>query len=195
LPLVSIGAWSLITGQIWDGFLWGFFMRRILSISLILFLVFCGIIISTQGNFLGYKLLVVISGSMEPDVPVGAIIGVKAVPPDAIELGDVITYKESSTSALVTHRVVSIDKDNNFITKGDANEKSDPDLVYSNSLIGKTFFVLPYLGYLVIIFHNQYLLLIPIMLIAILLVKEIIAYRRKIFKQKMEEPFKWLDIR
>ena len=106
----------------------------------------------------GIQVYSVISGSMEPEYPVGALIYVKEVKPSEVEVGDVITFVLSNETP-ATHRVIAIDKDAQlFYTQGDANyqineetgEKvymEDPP-VHFNNLIGKPVFKIPVLGYI-----------------------------------------------
>lgn len=106
----------------------------------------------------GIQVYSVISGSMEPEYPVGALIYVKEVKSSEVEVGDVITFVLSNETP-ATHRVIAIDKDAQlFYTQGDANyqineetgEKvymEDPP-VHFNNLIGKPVFKIPVLGYI-----------------------------------------------
>ena len=101
----------------------------------------------------------VISGSMRPDYPVGALIYVKECDPSEVEVGEVITFVLSNETP-ATHRVIGIDLEKQcFYTQGDANydkehyeatgEKiftEDPP-VYFKNLIGKPVFTIPVLGY------------------------------------------------
>lgn len=96
----------------------------------------------------GCKNMAVLSGSMEPGIPVGAVVYVKETDMAAIEPGDVITYRLSGDT-MVTHRVVSVDRDaQQLITKGDANEVEDANPVAFSEVIGKELFHVPLLGYL-----------------------------------------------
>ena len=66
-----------------------------------------------------YKLLVVLSGSMEPAIKTGSIVFVK--PSDTYQKGDIITFTDGKAASSVTHRVFEIqNKDGKdiFITKG-----------------------------------------------------------------------------
>lgn len=95
----------------------------------------------------GIQVYSVISGSMEPEYPVGSLIYVKEVDPSEIEVDDVITYVLPSETPS-THRVVRIDEENQlFYTKGDANETEDGAPVHFKNLIGTPVFKIPYLGY------------------------------------------------
>lgn len=95
----------------------------------------------------GVQAYSIISGSMEPEYPVGSLIYVKEVDPSEIEVGDVITYVLPNEMPS-THRVVRIDEQNqHFYTKGDANETEDGAPVHFKYLIGTPIFKIPYLGY------------------------------------------------
>lgn len=100
----------------------------------------------------GLQIYTVLSPSMEPDYPTGALIYVKEVDPSELKVGDVITFKlGSSTSA--THRIIELVPDETnpdtvrFRTKGDANDVADGSLVDPGSVIGSPIFTIPYLGY------------------------------------------------
>lgn len=97
---------------------------------------------------LGCKSMAVVSGSMEPTIPVGSLIIIKEAEADTLEMGDVITYQLSG-STMVTHRIVAIDEENQCVTtKGDANEVEDGSPVAYSQIVGKEVFHVPYLGYL-----------------------------------------------
>lgn len=95
----------------------------------------------------GIQVFSVISGSMEPEYPVGSLIYVKEVDASEVEVNDVITYVLPNDMPS-THRVISIDRQNqHFQTKGDANETPDGAPVHFKNLIGKPVFTIPLLGY------------------------------------------------
>ncbi len=97
---------------------------------------------------MGMKELAVLSGSMEPTIPVGSIVYVKPMEAEQLEPGDVCTFKLSDGSTLVTHRVVSIDHENRtLVTQGDANDVPDGDLPFAQ-VVGKGVFHLPLLGFI-----------------------------------------------
>ncbi|MGF6989854.1 signal peptidase [Lachnospiraceae bacterium PM6-15] len=96
---------------------------------------------------LGYQSMVVVSGSMEPEIHVGAIALVKEAEPQTVKVDDVITFYISSDT-VVTHRVVEIDSEKQeFVTKGDANNEVDANPVKFSSLIGIVATSIPYAGY------------------------------------------------
>lgn len=79
---------------------------------------------------LPFKALAVLSGSMEPTLPTGALAIVREVPATTLGPGDVITFgRPGDPRALVTHRVSRIVETPSgpaFATKGDANASEDP---------------------------------------------------------------------
>lgn len=96
----------------------------------------------------GYETLAVLSGSMEPEIPVGSIVFVKEAAQEEIKVGDIITYRLSGNT-LVTHRVAQIDaQTGDYITRGDANETPDSNPVSYDSIVGVANLHLPLLGYL-----------------------------------------------
>ena len=86
-------------------------------------------------RLLGYKTFNVVSGSMEPEIPVGSLILVKDVDPLKLEEEDIIAFY--SNDIPVCHRVV---ENNTFseklMTKGDANNTEDFNLVDYADVIG-----------------------------------------------------------
>jgi len=72
--------------------------------------------------------LVVISGSMEPEIMTGDLLIATKVPADSLEVGDVVSLPSALTDSLVTHRITAIEAADGARTitmKGDANEFSD----------------------------------------------------------------------
>ena len=90
----------------------------------------------------GLKTYTVLSGSMEPAYPTGALLYVKGRDPQDLRVGDPITFMLDE-STVVTHRILEILPDEEavdtfrFRTKGDANDTSDGNLVHGRNIIGK----------------------------------------------------------
>ena len=99
-------------------------------------------------RLVGLRPMCVLSGSMEPTYHTGSLIYVKPCAPEDVQVGDPITFVLNEDLDVVTHRVVSIDAENqHFYTKGDANDAPDGAPVYFKNLIGRPVFTIPYLGY------------------------------------------------
>lgn len=115
------------------------------GIILLVLAVLAGLLILPK--LMGYEEMAVLTGSMEPNYPVGSLIFVKEIEPDQLEVGDVITYRLDSDT-VVTHRIVEIDKEAQTVTtKGDANSSNDGSPVPYSEIVGKAHFKIPYLGY------------------------------------------------
>lgn len=94
-----------------------------------------------------FKFMYVLTGSMSPKIMPGDMIVIKTVDEKALKQGDIITFRISDNT-LVTHRIVGINNDGSFITKGDANNVEDIDLkAHGGNIIGKYFLKIPKGGY------------------------------------------------
>ncbi len=123
---------------------------RICGILGILLIVLVILLCSTLvlPGFFGYHMYHVLSGSMEPELPVGSLIYVCGGAPEDAEPDDVIAFYGSlEDSGIITHRVV---KNNvvsgTFRTKGDANAEEDPLPVPYENYIGSVAFHVPCMG-------------------------------------------------
>lgn len=107
----------------------------------------------TIPRLFGCQIYTVVSGSMEPAIPIGSIVYVKSAEASEINKDEVIAfYSDKDNGAIITHRVVKNQVvSGQFITKGDANEKEDVTPVDYDRLIGKVVFSLPILGNLLAI--------------------------------------------
>lgn len=102
----------------------------------------------------GYEGYVVVSGSMEPNIPVGSIVYSKEVDPVTLRTGDVIVFIDSTRGTTpITHRIVENDTyTHTIITKGDANEKPDISPITYDNVIGKVTAHIPRVGFTVAMF-------------------------------------------
>lgn len=98
----------------------------------------------------GMEMKAVLTGSMEPELPVGSLLIISPVSYDEIKIGDDITFVRDEKLTLVTHRVIKKDDSTRQITtQGIANNTSDSPTRFEN-VVGKVVYHIPYLGYLVI---------------------------------------------
>lgn len=104
----------------------------------------------TIPRFAGIEQFVVVSGSMEPAIPVGSMVYSAQTDPSTLEPGDIIVFYANETgSTPVTHRVVENHvADGELITKGDANAKNDLSPIIYTNVIGKLVLHVPMLGYI-----------------------------------------------
>lgn len=105
---------------------------------------------------MGWMPLTVLSGSMEPTIPVGSQVVVDPIEDDAdvarIKVGDVVTFMPwPDDQTLVTHRVVtrSVGTDGavTVTTQGDANDAADGLDLTERELRAVVRYHVPYAGY------------------------------------------------
>ena len=105
-------------------------------------------------RFLGYDAYNVITGSMEPTIPVGSVVYVERVEPDSVLPDEIIAfYREDE---VVTHRAV----ENHYlydeiVTKGDANASNDINPVKYSEFIGKVRWHFPLVGNYLSVYSSQ----------------------------------------
>ena len=95
-------------------------------------------------NLGGFMMFRVVTGSMEPTIPVGALLVTRQVDIDTIQLNDIICFRTQVSEIwgkIVTHRVVGVlESELGGIlleTKGDANLVMDGYFVDSTNFVGK----------------------------------------------------------
>ena len=91
-------------------------------------------------NIGGYTFFIVASGSMSGTVDVNDMVIVKIT--DDFQVGDIVTYQ--ANGYFVTHRIISINKDQ-IITKGDSNNTED-DPIGRDKIIGKVVAIFPFMA-------------------------------------------------
>lgn len=117
-------------------------------------------------------MVVVVSGSMEPNINKGDLLFLQGVDPEDIEVGDVIVYDAhglwvGAPEDPIVHRVIDIIEEDNklyFVTKGDANNNKDKEPVPGGRVLGKVIGRVPYVGWVKIIL-TDYGLLFPVIII------------------------------
>ena len=120
--------------------------------TLILLVLLALAVILVVPAVLGYTELAVLTGSMEPTLPVGSLIYIQETDPAQLQVGDVVTYQLEGDT-MVTHRVVeNTPAENYLVTQGDANQDPDGEITYDR-IMGKMAFHLPYLGYILSLIH------------------------------------------
>ena len=127
--------------------IWNAVLAVLLALVAALVIAFAGV------RLIGLTPYAVLSGSMEPELPVGSLIYVRAVDPSEVAVGDTITF-ELESGTLVTHEVYEIDAAaREFKTHGianvDAQGNISPDAapVPWSSLVGSVVACVPLLGY------------------------------------------------
>lgn len=93
---------------------------------------------------------VIVSGSMEPELPVGSLCMIDCQQKEP-EAGDIISYKAGDS--VITHRVIEV-TDEGYVTKGDENDSKDPGLVKPKQVFGTCVFSIPKAGYAVMFLRS-----------------------------------------
>lgn len=134
-----------------------------------------------------YRVLSVLSGSMEPAIHTGSVVIV--APAADYKIGEVITFGEiSKTKTPTTHRIKDIkivDDKPVYITKGDANNAPDNKEVAASEVKGKVLFTIPYLGFILNFVKQPMGFALVIIVPAILIIwEEVKKIWREIMKNK-----------
>ncbi|MCM1025826.1 MAG: signal peptidase I [Roseburia sp.] len=101
----------------------------------------------------GWQVYHVVSGSMEPQIPIGSLVFAEPVPPRDIQAGDVIAFW--SGGSVIVHRVTeNLAETSEFSTKGDANTAEDIRKTSYAELIGRIAYHIPFAGALVTLYTD-----------------------------------------
>lgn len=95
-------------------------------------------------NIGGFMMFRVVTGSMEPTIPTGALLIAREADIETIQLNDIVCFRTRLSDIwgkIVTHRVINVMQEQSgsilLETKGDANLVSDVYFVDKTNLIGK----------------------------------------------------------
>lgn len=168
----------------------------IVGIILIIIFLFGILVVFSMFPIAGnIKLLSVLSGSMEPQIHTGSLIFIK--PASEYRVGDVVTKTTEEKGTTITHRIIEkemIDGKAVFVTKGDANNVADNEKVPQETIVGKVFLNIPYLGYAVNFAKTKEGLILIVIIPAVIIVyEEILKIKNEIKriareKKKKKEP-------
>lgn len=96
-------------------------------------------------KLLGYQVYDVVSGSMDPAIPVHSVVLVQPAAPEELQPGEIVAYR--SGSSVVIHRLVENHiVEGEFVTKGDANAEPDPLKVEYAGVLGTVTAHIPFIG-------------------------------------------------
>ena len=107
----------------------------ILTVILVISMIICGYVLinAARGkavNLFGKSILQVVTGSMEPSIHVGDYIITEKTDVSELKEGDIISFysdQEDVKGKIVTHRIVSVNEDGSFVTKGDSRSDGSPN--------------------------------------------------------------------
>ena len=160
-------------------------LKRFIALlsSLALALVMAIAVVSFVPRAFGYMSFAVLSGSMEPELPVGSMVFVRQVEPTDIAVGDNATFYRSD-GAVVTHQVYEINPATQVIcTQGIANKNADGSIVHDaeqtpfSRVIGTVSLCIPYLGFVNAYCTTMAGLLVVVAVLALLVAASIVLDR------------------
>lgn len=147
-------------------------------------------------NICGYSFMQVLTGSMEPNIPVNSIIAVKKVELEEIQVNDVISFYSDDPllqGNVNTHRVIQVlDQEDriSFRTKGDANAIADRYEVRGEKIVGKVIFSSLLLGKIIRLLKNPIIffpiIIIPLFLITVVNLIKSIKTAKQLLKEEEE---------
>lgn len=181
------------------------FMSVFTTVLLIAAIAFCFTVVfqiqtKRYVSIFGFSVFRVITDSMEPAIPVGALILNQETEIDNVKIGDIICFRSMESymyGSIVTHRVVdikTIDGKIALTTRGDANNSEDSYYVVESNFIGKVISVTGEDSFLL----NAYrvlttgagfftLIIIPVVIIASVILHENLKKIQKEMKKLREE--------
>lgn len=139
----------------------------------------------------GYMPLIVLTGSMEPQIMEGDLIICHTVDASDVKTGDVIAFfdPDGNGTSVLTHRVIEVTEENgslSFRTKGDANNAEDRLAVSADRLVGEYRFRIPGAGSVAMFMQTAPGLIVCVVLPLVLLIGYDIIRRRMHEKSKKE---------
>lgn len=134
------------------------------------------------------KLLSVQSGSMEPTIKTGDAVLIRDVAPQALSVGDVISYRTAENGAITTHRVHTMRPTaERPVTKGDANDLPDGQQA-DFYLEGQAIAVAPYAGRIASLLQTPMGLIIFIYIPATV----VVLYEARRLQRNLRKPYRLL---
>ena len=102
-----------------------------------------------------FRIVGIKTPSMTPNINVGdAVIIDKTFNANKAKVNDIIGYLNDD-GVVVVHRIININNDGTFITKGDYNNTADPLYVKKEQVVGKVIVKVPYIAYPAMIFRGE----------------------------------------
>ena len=172
----------------------GKIIGEIVFYGLLLLLIVAALFVRTTSDgapksLAGYSGMIVLTESMQSEIPKGSLVIAQQVDPETLQIGDDITYMANQTTS-VTHRIIGIIEDYEgtgqraFQTQGTMNDQPDKQLVPAINVVGKVVFHSETLG-VVASFIGSYW---PLLLFALAVVFVLIYVLGRIFKNPPKKP-------
>lgn len=136
----------------------------------------------------GFTGMIVLSGSMQSEIPKGSLVVARQVDPETLEIGDDITFMANQTTT-VTHRIIGIIEDYEgtgqraFETKGIMNDEPDAQPVPAVNVVGKVVFHSLVLGYIASFIGDYW----PFLLFALAVIIGLVISLKRIFRKEPKQ--------
>ncbi|MEN8115279.1 MAG: signal peptidase I [Actinomycetota bacterium] len=93
----------------------------------------------------GYTSATITSGSMQPKLRPGDVV-IAVDTDELIDAGTIIVFQDPDRGDLVTHRIVEMNENGTYTTKGDANGVTDARPIPQQNVKGEGKWVVPFVG-------------------------------------------------
>ncbi len=133
--------------------------RRVIRYAVLCFVLALLALVAFDVTSGRYQVRPVLSGSMEPGLPTGAVVVTQRVPISSLHVWDVIVFhRPDNPAALVVHRIISMRTTAAGVvieTRGDNNPVRDPwQVTLRGSTAYRAEYSLPFVGYVAVWMHN-----------------------------------------
>lgn len=176
------------------------------TLILILAVVAC-LFFTLQSLSLGYvsiggtSLFRVVTGSMEPQIPIGSLLVSKNCDIDTVDIDDIVCYRstgDGKRGVIITHRITEIyklpDGSTALQAKGDANLTADSELVTQKNLIGQVVWhtgdgskMATVVNFLTSDFGFLACIILPVILVALWIFKDAVKSMKKAISDAEEQ--------
>ena len=127
----------------------------------------------TAPYVLGGRSYTVMSGSMEPRIKTGDVVGEEKIAPAEMRSGDIVTFQDPETTGrMITHRVRSVREVAgvySVVTKGDANTTLERWTIPADGHLGRVRYRVAHVGRLLVFTRGPAGILMLVVLPALLL--------------------------
>ena len=139
----------------------------------------------------GWRVDLVCSGSMEPELKTGSLVITRPVEPQEIVVGDIIAFNPKGVTLgenLVSHRVIGIETASPlyFKTKGDANDNPDPFTVPARNLVGRICFKAHHVGYITGFLKTHWGFILGLVIPGLIIITMYITSIRRMLRENRE---------
>lgn len=115
----------------------------------------------------------VLSGSMEPQIATGDVVGEQRIAPRQMRSGDIVTFQDpDEPGRMITHRVRSVrEREGGYdvVTKGDANDTTERWSIAADGQLGRVRYRVAHVGYALVFLRGPVGILLLVVLPAVAL--------------------------